>query len=744
MYMKYLDRGLLVAALVATLVACSPAPQQVSSKSGKKETVSMAKDFPRIQALDVKAPHIDARPANVTHHGITVSDPYQWLRDASYPEIDDPEVLDYLKAENDYYQSFLASHQPLVDKVFEEMKGRVDETESSVPFISNGFEYRWEYRAGNEYRTRIRRNIATGAEQVFLDEQAMSEGHEYFALRGWDISPDNALVVYTVDTKGDERYTAVVKDIANDTVLPVDLSDISSSVSFTPDGSGIVYSKLNEERWMVESVNVRYFSAVDQEPVDKVLFREDDPEYFLWSYFTSDDQWLVKVSERSGSSEIELLPAGDLFAAPMTLVSKQDNFEASLDAAHGKLYLLANDTHVNSRLLTIDTDKYGKDALDKSTWETLIPGNNEKYLMNVKSFNDFVALKLRVNGLDKIHILNLDGTLRQDIDFPEPVFSAYVSINREFSTDMLRLYYESMITPPTTFDYQVETNQLITRKVEKIPSGYDKSVYITERLMAPSRDGQLIPISIVYNSSFVKNGEAPLSMTGYGAYGSAESPEFNSERLSLLDRGFAFALAHVRGGDEMGYQWYLDGKLQKRENTFNDFIDISQFLIQEGYTSAGNISISGGSAGGQLMGAMVIQAPELWRSVTLAVPFVDVLNTTLDATLPLTPPEWQEWGNPIESKQAFEYILSYSPYDQIERRDYPPMLVTGGLNDPRVTYWEPAEWTARIRASKTDSNLLVMRMNMGAGHFANTGRYARLRDYAEEYVFQLVAHGITE
>jgi oligopeptidase B len=301
-----------------------------------------------------------------------------------------------------------------------------------------------------------------------------------------------------------------------------------------------------------------------------------------------------------------------------------------------------------------------------------------------------------------------------------------------------------MVTPDTIYDYDVASKELITRKVQKVPSGYDKSQYETERVMIAARDGVEIPVSIVYKKGFKKDGSHPMSLYGYGAYAATITPSFSTLRLSALDRGFSFAIAHVRGGSMMGYQWYLDGKLDKRTNTFNDFVDVARGLVADNYVAAGNISISGRSAGGELMGAVTLQAPELWRSVNLGVPFVDVLNTMLDATLPLTPPEWKEWGNPIESKEDFQLIQSYSPYDNIEQREYPPMFVSGGLNDPRVTYWEPAKWTAKMRAQKTDDNLLVMRINMGAGHFANSGRYGRLKDYAEEYAFMFLAHGINK
>jgi len=348
-----------------------------------------------------------------------------------------------------------------------------------------------------------------------------------------------------------------------------------------------------------------------------------------------------------------------------------------------------------------------------------------------------MVIKSRDLGEEKIIIQDYAGK-RHDINFPETVFTASIGVNTEFSQSVVRLNYESMITPDTVFDYDVTTRVLITRKVQKIPSGYDKSNYQTERVVIQVRDGVKVPVSIVTKKGFKRNATHPMMLYGYGAYAATVTPGFSSNRLSLLDRGFSYAIAHVRGGAMMGYQWYLDGKLEKRKNTFNDFVDVAHGLIDLGYVAEGNISIDGRSAGGELMGAVTIQAPTLWRSVILGVPFVDVLNTMLDASLPLTPPEWEEWGNPIESKQDYELIKSYSPYDNIQKAEYPPMMVTGGLNDPRVTYWEPAKWTAKMRALKTDNNLLVMRINMGAGHFANSGRYGRLKDYAEEYAFTLL------
>jgi oligopeptidase B len=399
---------------------------------------------------------------------------------------------------------------------------------------------------------------------------------------------------------------------------------------------------------------------------------------------------------------------------------------------------LANDSHVNFRLATVNN-------ADPSyaNWKTVIEGSDDTYLEGVLTFNDFMILSQSKEAYQQIIVMDYDNN-QHEIAFPEKMISVRPTGNYDFNQSYVRLNYESFLTPDTVFDYDTKSEELVTRKEKKIPSGYDKSKYETKRLMITTRDGVKVPVSLMYLKGTEFDGTNPMHMTGYGAYSIGYSTTFSTNRLSIVDRGVTYAIAHIRGGDDMGYQWYLDGKFKKRQNTFNDFVDVAKALIDDGYTAKRNLSISGRSAGGKLMGAVVVQAPELWSSVTLGVPFVDVINTIMDASLPLTPPEWEEWGNPIKSKEYFDYIMSYSPYDNIEARDYPPMMVTGGLNDPRVTYWEPAKWTAKMRHLKTDNNLLVMRMNMGAGHFANSGRYGRLKDYAQEYAFMLLSHGVSE
>ena len=433
----------------------------------------------------------------------------------------------------------------------------------------------------------------------------------------------------------------------------------------------------------------------------------------------------------------------DLDQAPHNLNKREQNFLLQVDHGNEYFYLLANDTHTNFRLAKVQ-DSHPL----YSCWQDVITGSDSRYIKSMQVFKGFLAVEQSIQGIESISIISIDKDPNQqpsyEISLPEKVASVGLGNNPEFDQKQLRIQYESMITPDSVYDFDLTTRKLIIRKVRAVPSGYDKSQYQTERIMADARDGTKVPVTLVYKKGYKKDGSQPLYLYAYGAYSYGMSADFCTARLSLLDRGFAYAYAHVRGGDEMGYQWYLDGKLEQRTNTFNDFIDVAKHLIKEQYVAKGNISIEGRSAGGELMGVVVNQAPELWRSALLGVPFVDVLNTMLDATLPLTPPEWSEWGNPLMSKDTFEYIQSYSPYDNIQAKEYPPMLVTGGLNDPRVTYWEPAKWTAKMRATKTDNNLLVMRINMGAGHFSNTGRYGRLKDTAEEYAFSLIAHDIKQ
>jgi oligopeptidase B len=531
-----------------------------------------------------------------------------------------------------------------------------------------------------------------------------------------------------VDDDGSERFTVRVKVIATGEHLPEVIEGMLSEIVWTADDSGFLYGLANEQ-WRTDNARLHRLGTPVSEDVE--LFHEDDEGFRVGVSETSDRQWIVIATGDHVTSEVHLLPATDPTAAPLCVRPRRTGVEYDVDAHGDTLFIHTNDTDPMWRLVTAPIAAPGE-------WSEKIAPNPHFYMTGVTCFADFFIVDGREDGLDQIDIHRYDGSAPpQRIAFPEASYDAGLGDNPEYDMQVLRLGYESMVTPGTVFDYDVASGELTTLKVQEIPSGYDAGKYRTERLKITARDGTQVPVSIVYPADFPRDGSRPLFLYAYGAYGYAIPPGFSTGRLSLLDRGFAYAIAHIRGGDDLGQQWYHDGKLEKRTNTFNDFVDVAKGLIDGGWTSAGRIAISGASAGGELMGAVVNSDPGLWGAVVAGVPFVDVLNTMMDADLPLTPGEWPEWGNPIEDKAAFDLIRSYSPYDNVRAQDYPPLFISGGLNDPRVTYWEPAKWAAKLRATKTDGNVLLLKTNMGAGHGGKSGRFESLRESAEEHAFVL-------
>ena len=476
---------------------------------------------------------------------------------------------------------------------------------------------------------------------------------------------------------------------------------------------------------------------------DVTLYKEEDQSFGVGTGLTAQEDWLIIGTGDNETSEVRLVPAANPTATPILVKARQKGVEYSVDVRDGELWVWTNDDHINFRLAKAKLETPGD-------WQTVIAGSDDFYLTGFDLFKDFFVTEGRLAGLDQIQLRQYaDPAKITPITFPEASYTAGLSNNPEYDMTKLRLSYQSMVTPSTVLDYDVKTGGLETLKTQEIPSGYDASLYVTERVSIPARDGTMVPVSIVMRKDRAAilakagiKGPGPLHLYAYGAYGYAIPPGFSTTRLSLVDRGFAYAIAHIRGGDDLGRRWYLQGKLFERTNTFNDFIDAGRGLIAKGYTAQGMVTASGGSAGGELMGAIINQDPKQYGAIVAHVPFVDVLGTMLNEKLPLTPGEWQEWGNPIESKEAFAYILSYSPYDQVVAKDYPPMLVTAGLNDPRVTYWEPAKWVARLREVKTDDNLLLLKTNMGAGHGGQSGRWNSLKETAEEFAFILWQMGM--
>ncbi len=675
------------------------------------------------------APAAAVEPHASTHHGITITDPYHWLRDPGYPEVKDERVLDYLRAENAYFEAAMAPRKALVDTLFEEMKGRLKEDESSVPQKDGDFLYWWGFDKGAQYRKWYRKPVAGGADQVIVDEPALAEGKGYFRLGGATVSPDGRLIAYSVDDDGSERYKLKVRDLATGEDLATVSDTAIGAPEWSADSAYLAYTEV-DENWRPLRVRLHRLGTPGGEP-DPVIYEEADKGFFVGIHRSQDrSHWIISTGDQV-TSEAYLVPTDDPTAKPRLVAPRQKDRQYDVDVREGRLYIRVNDTHPNYRIVTAP-------LASTEAWEELIPGSDRHYIRGLTAFRDLLAVTERIDGLDQLRLRTYDGQ-EHYVRFPEASYSAALGHNPEYAPTQLRIGYQSMVTPSTVYDYDLATRELIVRKVQEIPSGYDASAYETVRLMAPARDGTLVPVSVVYKKGFPTDGSGRLHVYAYGAYGHAIPPVFSTARLSLLDRGFAYAIAHIRGGDDLGRHWYFDGKLQKRMNTFTDFIDVTRFLIDQGYARPGRVSASGGSAGGELMGAVSNMAPDLYGAIVAHVPFVDVLNTMLDDTLPLTPPEWPEWGNPIVDRDAFEYIRSYSPYDNVAKQAYPAMLVTGGLNDPRVTYWEPAKWVARLRAEKTDDNLLLLKINMGAGHGGKSGRWDSLVEVAEEFAFVISA-----
>jgi oligopeptidase B len=677
---------------------------------------------------DLPQPPVAAtRPYSFERHGVTIEDPWAWLRDPGYPTVTDKDVLAYLEAENAYYEAVMAPLKPLADTLFQEMRGRIKEDDATVPQKDGAYLYWSDHETGGEYRRWWRRPVAGGPDELILDEPTLAEGKAYFRLGSLSVSPDDRLLAYAVDDNGSERFTVRVKDLTSGELLPDTIPDVLSDLVWTADSQGFLYGVANAQ-WRTD--NARWHKLGEPVSQDVELYHEDDEGYRVSVGETQSRNWLVIATGDHVTSEVRLLPADNPLAEPILVAPRQTGREYSVEEHDGTLFIHTNDTHTNWRLVTASLDQ-------PDAWVERIAPSDHFYMTSVTTFADYFVVEGREDGLDQIEIHDYAGSAGKRIAFPEASYVAGLGDNPEYRMDKLRIGYQSMVTPGTVYDYDVAKGDLETLKVQVIPSGYDASKYATERLKIAARDGTEIPCSIVYPRDFPRDGTGKLYLYAYGAYGIAIPPGFSTSRMSFLDRGVAFAIAHIRGGDDLGQQWYHDGKLEKRTNTFNDFVDVARGLIARGFTHEGGIAIAGGSAGGELMGAVINSDPELWGAVVADVPFVDVLNTTLDDSLPLTPGEWPEWGNPIEDKAAFELIRSYSPYDNVKPQAYPPLFISGGLNDPRVTYWEPAKWAAKLRATKTDDNVLLLKTNMRAGHGGKSGRWESLRETAEENAFVL-------
>ena len=676
-------------------------------------------------------PVAKAEPHQQSIHGETRVDNYHWLRERGSSE-----VIEYLEAENAYTEAAMAPTKPLQEALYEEMLGRIKETDIDVPVRMDDFYYYSRTEEGKQYRIHCRKKSSLeAAEEIILDQNELAKGKDYFRLGVFEVSPDHRLLAYSSDTDGSETYTLRVKNLETGELLADEISNTYYSVEWANDNRTLFYNILDEAKRPYKLF--RHVLGADPAQDDLVLHEADDA-FFLGLSKTRSKKYLLAGLKSNTTTEIRYLDAGRPEEAFTVMVPRTQDMEYYA-AHHGEQFLIR--TNHEAKNFRVITAPVSDPTLEN--WREMIPHREDVLLERLSVFENHLVVHERENGLERIRISTTDNSDVHHIKFDEPVYSLGGSSNPEFKTQQLRFVYNSLTTPRSVFDYGMSARTRELKKQYEVLGGYDPSQYQSERIFATASDGVKVPISLVYKKGLAKDGGNPLFLYGYGSYGYSIDPNFSSNRLSLLDRGFVYAIAHIRGGEVMGRKWYDDGKLLHKRNTFTDFIACAEHLIAEKYTDPQKLVIQGGSAGGLLMGAVLNMRPDLFQAAIAAVPFVDVVNTMLDASIPLTVTEYEEWGNPNEP-EFYNYIKSYSPYDNVEAKDYPHLLVTAGLNDPRVQYWEPAKWTAKLRAHKTDSNRLLLKTKMSAGHGGPSGRYERLREKAFEYAFLFDVLGIEE
>jgi oligopeptidase B len=656
-------------------------------------------------------------------HGELRVDDYFWLRDRT-----NPAVVAYLEAENRYAASAMRHTEVLQEQLYLEMRGRIKETDLSVPERVDEYYYYSRTEEGGQYPILCRRHGEHGAEEVLLDQNPLAAGHAYCRIGASAVSPDHRLLAYSVDRSGAEEFTLYLRDLSTGALLAESIPNTSHGVAWANDSRTLFYTVLDRAHRPCRL----YRHTVGTHPSrDELVYFEPDASFFLDVSRTRSRRYLLLDISSHSTSEVRFVSADCPEDAFRVVQPRAPGIEYTVTHHGERFFITTNDAAPNFRLVEAPVARPGRE-----NWSAVLPYRPEVKLDSTDAFKDHLVIYERAAGLRHIRVLDLPSGEEHVISFPEPVYTVRSHGNPEFDTTLLRFTYTSLVTPSSVVDYDLARRTWTVRKQTEVLGGYDPTLYRSERLFATAADGTAVPISLVYRIPLQPDGQRPLLLNGYGAYGLSYDPMFSSNTLSLLDRGFVVAIAHVRGGEEMGRAWYEGGRLLNKRSTFTDFIATAEHLIGTGYTSPDRLVISGGSAGGLLMGAVTNMRPELFRAVLAEVPFVDVVNTMLDASLPLTVIEYDEWGNPND-RAAYEYISSYSPYDNVERRNYPHMLVTAGLNDPRVAYWEPAKWTAKLRAKKTDRNRLLLRTNMGAGHGGASGRYDYLRELAFKYAFVL-------
>jgi len=716
-------KAFLLFPLLAFFAACSNQEQQTAST---QPATSMM-----YEKMNLPAPTVKAVPKELSIHGDTRIDEFYWLK-----ERENPEVIAYLNSENDYREQMTAHTKTFQGKLFEEIKGRIKQDDESVPYKDNGYFYLTRYETGKEYPIHSRKKGSLDAnEEVMLDVNELAKPYKYYAVGGRAVSSNNKLLAYGEDTLSRRIYTIRFKDLETGKMLKDIIPNTSGGAVWANDNQTIFYS--------VKDASLRPYKIFKHKlgtPASKdvEVFHESDETFASAVYKTKSKKYIVIASFQTLTTEYRVLDANQPNGSFRIIQPRTRGLEYFMDHFGDKFYFRTNLDAKNFRLMSTP-----ETATTKENWTEVIAHRDDVLLEGMEIFKDHLVLSERIKGITQLRVRPWNGSQEHYIQFGEDAYMAYVDVNPDFDTDVLRVGYMSLTTPSTTYDYNMNTKKLTQLKQQEVLGGFDRNDYASERIYVKARDGVQVPVSIVYKKGFKKDGKQPLLLYAYGSYGASMDPTFNSARLSLLNRGFAYAIAHIRGGEELGRAWYEDGKLLKKKNTFTDYIDCADYLVNNKYTSPEKLFAMGGSAGGLLMGAVINMRPELFKGVIAAVPFVDVVTTMLDESIPLTTGEYDEWGNPND-KAYYDYMKSYSPYDNVEAKAYPAMLVTTGLHDSQVQYWEPAKWVARLRTKKTDKNPLLLYTNMDTGHGGASGRFEKYKEVAMEYAFLLDLAGLAE
>jgi oligopeptidase B len=686
-------------------------------------------------------PIAQKRSVSDTRHGITRHDDYAWLRADNWqavfrdPSVLDAAIRDHLEAENEYQSSMMADTAELQKTLFGEMKGRIKEDDASIPSKDGPYAYGVSYVTGGQYPRYFRTPRDGGAQTIILDGDLEGKGKDYFGLGGVGRSHDHKRMLWAYDDAGSEYYTVLVRDLETGQDLADRIENTGGGGSFNADASGLFYTVLDENH---RPVAIRYHVLGTGNDTDKTIYTEEDAGMFIdVSGSMLNDFIFISINDHE-TSEYRIIPANDPLATPKLVAAREVGVQYSLSEGGDVFYILTNANGAKDfKIMSTSVN-----SPERHNWSEIVAHKEGRLILSVGAFIGHMVRLEREDGLPRIIIHDRSTGEEHAISFDEEAYSLGLIGAAEYDTDTIRFSYSSMSTPAQTFDYNMRTRQRVLLKTQEVPSGHDAAHYVTRRVMAPSHDGELVPVSLVYHRNTPIDGTAPLLLYGYGAYGMSMPAGFNTNILSLVDRGFVYAIAHIRGGKERGYRWYEAGKRQHKQNTFKDFVAAGAYLVAQKFSAPGRIIAHGGSAGGMLMGAVANMAPELFVGMIAEVPFVDVLTTILDDSLPLTPPEWPEWGNPITSPEDYQTIAAYSPYDNVKHQAYPTILAVAGLTDPRVTYWEPAKWVAKLRAYNTGHNPVLLKTNMAAGHGGASGRFSRLEEVAFNYAFAVKVAGV--